>query len=45
MTQSVLVYVYLSVVELPVDVDLTLGDIPRQIGDWVSDVYDGEKKE
>ena len=34
------VLVYLSVVELPVNVDLTLSDIPRQIRDWVSDVYE-----
>lgn len=45
MTDAVLVCMYLSVVELPVNVYLTLSDIPRQIRDWVSDVYNEEEKE
>lgn len=29
---------YLSVVQLPVDVDLTLSDVTSQIRDWMGDV-------
>ena len=35
---------YLSVVELSVDVDLSLSDVPGEVGDWMGNVVVGHSQ-